>query len=482
MQKKFITNLILVLVLNVIVKPFYILGIDAEVLRQTGEDYGVYFSLLGLTFILNIFLDAGIVNYNTKNIAQHKQLLHKHFSGIISIRIVLSFIYFILIYITAWLLNYPKAYYWLLTVLAFNQVLVAFILYFRSNLSGLLLFKKDSLISVLDRILLIGILSYLLWFRNSTVPFNIEWFAYAQTAAYFITLVVAFIFVLKQTGKIRFKLNKLFSFAIVRQSLPYATLILLMMLYYRSDAIMLERLLPNGKEETTLYAQGYRFFEAFNMLGFLFAGLLLPLFSRLIKLKEDLNDLLFSAFKLLFSTAVIIALAAFLTKTEIIEWRYQLSGNELINSVNSFGILLFCFIAISTTYIFGTLLTANGNLKLLNWLAFGGVVLNVILNLYLIPIYGAFGAAIASLITQTITVLGQITISFMLLDIEINKSTLTPTISFIFLISIIYFSFYNYINIPWYSQFISFGVIGLIVAFVTKMIDLKSLIQLLKKD
>jgi O-antigen/teichoic acid export membrane protein len=482
MQKKFIINLILVLVLNIIVKPFYILGIDAEVLKQTGEDYGIYFSLLGLTYILNIFLDAGIVNYNTKNIAQHKHLLHKHFSGIISIRIAFSLVYFILIYIIAWLLNYPPDYYWLLSVLAFNQVLVAFILYLRSNLSGLLLFKQDSIISVLDRFLLIGILSYLLWGRNASTPFKIEWFAYAQAAAYFTTLIIAFVFVIKQTGKVKFNVNKLFSIAIIKQSLPYATLILLMMIYYRSDAIMLERLLPNGKEETALYAQGYRFFEAFNMLGFLFAGLLLPLFSRLLKQKENINELLFTSFKLLFSASVVIASAAFLTKTSIIEWRYELSGNELINSVNSFGMLLFCFIAVSTTYIFGTLLTANGNLKLLNWLAFSGVILNIALNFYLIPTYGAYGAAVASLITQTITVLGQIVLSIALLNVKVNRFTLLSTISFTLLVYTSYYGFSNYVHMAWYSQFILFGLAGLVIALITKMIDLKNILYLLKKD
>ena len=60
MNRKFITNLALILLLNLLVKPFYILGIDAEVLKRVEETtpgrYGEYFALIGFTFILNIFL------------------------------------------------------------------------------------------------------------------------------------------------------------------------------------------------------------------------------------------------------------------------------------------------------------------------------------------------------------------------------------------------------------------------------------------
>ncbi len=482
MQKKFIANLILVLMLNVIVKPFYILGIDAEILKQTGADYGIYFSLLGLTFILNIFLDAGIVNYNVKNIAQHKQLLHKHFSGIITIRLGLSFIYFGLIYLVAWLLNYPSDYYFLLGILAFNQVLVAFILYLRSNLSGLLLFKQDSFISVLDRGILIILLSYLLWWRTNEAKFQIEWFAYAQSLAYAITLLTALFLVIKQTGKVSFRFNKVFSIAIIRHSLPYATLILLMMIYYRSDAIMLERLLPNGKLETAIYAQGYRFFEAFNMLGFLFAGLLLPLFAKLLKEKKKVEDLLFTSFKILFSISLVLALAAYLNRTEIIAWRYGVEGTLLVESANSFGVLMLCFVAVSTTYIFGTLLTANGNLKRLNKLALGGVFLNLVLNYFLIPKLGAYGASWASLITQVITVLGQIILVFNLLKIKGIKAVLVSTSMFTFSLLIGFYTFDKYLDLNWFLKFITFGFFGLILSLVTKMIDVKHFLFIMKEE
>ena len=35
MKKKFFSNLVLFLLLNVVIKPLYILGIDAEILRIT---------------------------------------------------------------------------------------------------------------------------------------------------------------------------------------------------------------------------------------------------------------------------------------------------------------------------------------------------------------------------------------------------------------------------------------------------------------
>ncbi len=213
MKRKFLVNLFLVLLLNVIVKPFYIIGIDAEILRQTElsepGSYGNYFSLLGLTFILNIFLDLGITNFNTRHIAQSPHLLKKYFGGILSLRFLLALGYILLVIISGNILSYSSEQMYLLLILAFNQILASFILYLRSNLAGLLLFKQDSIISVLDRTLLIIICSFLLWGRNTNTPFQIEWFVYAQTFSYLITGIIVSIIVFKKVDKLKIKFNKI---------------------------------------------------------------------------------------------------------------------------------------------------------------------------------------------------------------------------------------------------------------------------------
>src|SRR5690554_7739935 len=79
MQKKFLGNLLFIILLNVLIKPFYIFGIDVQVQNIVGsESYGMYFSLLNFSFLFNMFLDIGVTNYNTKNTVQHPTSLTKY--------------------------------------------------------------------------------------------------------------------------------------------------------------------------------------------------------------------------------------------------------------------------------------------------------------------------------------------------------------------------------------------------------------------
>ena len=304
MKKKFVSNLILVLFLNLLIKPFYILGIDAEVLKVTELNqpgsYGNYFSLLSLSFVLNIFLDLGINNFNTRNIAQNNQLITKHFSGIFSLRLILGFAYLIILFIIGVSLGYSNYQIKWLIVLGVNQVLIALILFFRSNLSALLHFKEDSIISVTDRLLLIIFCGLIIWggFFENTI--TIELFIITQTIAYSLTAFISFILVYRKTKLFKLTWDLPFFMTIIKKSFPFALLIFLMSVYYYSDAVMLERIHPEGKIEAASYAFGYRFFMAFNMVGFLFASLLLPIFSKMLKENQNIKPLTWLAFKLIF--------------------------------------------------------------------------------------------------------------------------------------------------------------------------------------
>ena len=171
---------------------------------------------------------------------------------------------------------------------------------------------------------------------------------------------------------------------------------------------MLERMLVNGKREAALYAQGFRFFEAFTMIGYLFAGLLLPIFARMLSKKEEISSMVYLSFKIILAIGVLIGIGGYVFSYDLMNLRYEVIQGDLEKSAASFRYLMVCFVAMCTTYIFGTLLTANGSLKQLNYMAAFGVILNFILNYFLIKSEGAEGAAKASMITQGLTALAQI--------------------------------------------------------------------------
>lgn len=481
MNRKFVTNLAFLLFLNFLVKPFYILGIDAEIQNRVGaEEYGLYFSLLGFTFLFTIFLDVGIVNFTTRTISQQPFLIQKYFSKVFSIRLVLALIYGVFTLILGGIIGYQKSEIYLLIWLVFNQILAGFTLYFRSNLTGLLLFKYDSIVSVLDRFLLIIICSILLWGGVTDEPFQIYWFVYAQTFAYGISAITAFAFLLGHQSLSKIRWDKLFSFAIIRQSAPYALLILLMTFYYRADSVMLERMLPDGKTQAGIYANGFRFFEAANNIAFLFATLLLPLFSNLLKNKKSVASLVKISSSILVPGAILVAITCFLFRQELISARYI---NSTAQSGEVFGLLMICFVFISTTYIFGTLLTANGNLKTLNKIAFGGVLLNIVLNFILIPKYQAYGAALASVVTQGLTTIAQIWLSKSYFNLSINKLLLVKGTVFTALCLALgigltqkFFAF-----LPWYTLLAILFFSGILLLFVLQIVEIKNVRKLFQK-
>jgi O-antigen/teichoic acid export membrane protein len=107
MQKKFISNLVLMLVLNLLIKPIAIFGIDATVQNKVGaSNYGIYFSLLNLTFLFNIILDLGINNFTTKNIAQYPHIVSRYMGKLLSFRLLLFGIYTAITLTVAFLLGY----------------------------------------------------------------------------------------------------------------------------------------------------------------------------------------------------------------------------------------------------------------------------------------------------------------------------------------------------------------------------------------
>lgn len=403
MRKTFVSNLLLLVAVNLLIKPFYLLGIEAEIQDRTGpEAFGSYFALINFSYLLNILPDLGVTNWNTRRVASQPGQLPSLFPVLLSVRGLMSMGYLVLVLLCGLLLGYSSSQMGILALLAGNQVLASALLYLRSNLAGLHLFRQDSLLSVLDRAILVVFMAALLWWPGSST-FQMEWLVWGQTVAYGLSVIAALALVARHAGGIRFRWDGPQARRVLRESMPFALLILLSGLALRTDSVLLERI--DTARAAGDYAMGFRFFDAVTMVAFLFAGLLLPIFSRMHERAEAIAPLLGTAFRIMSSGLWILACCGVAWPGEILAVFYR---NPTPDAVHAFSILMVGCAAFSMQYVYGTLLTAMGALRALVGIAAVALGINLILNLALIPHYGAVGSALANVGAQTTALVLQV--------------------------------------------------------------------------
>ncbi len=478
MKRDFVTNLLFLLILNLLIKSFWILGVDRGVQNAvSAQDYGLYFALLNFTYLFNIILDFGLTNYNNRTIAQYPHLIGKHLSRIIPVKFLMAGVYIILIFVVAGIAGYNRFSIYLLVWMSLSQVLSSFLLYLRSNISGLHLFKTDGVLSVLDRFLMVVICSVLLWSPWFKDSFRIEYFVYAQFVSYLIAVLIALYICIRKAGFFRLKFNYVFLIKILKDSYPYALLVLMMAFYNRLDSVMIERMLGvEGAESSSVYASAFRLVDAANMVAYLFSVILLPLFARLIKERGDIVSIIKISFHLLLLLTMGFAIISNFYSFELMDMLYN---KHIVESAEVFKILSLCFIPISMTYIFGTLLTANGSLMKLNIVAGIGMVLNLSINIILIPRYEALGAAYSSLTAQLVTAALQIIIALRLFKIRISPRYAFKII--IFLVSILVSSFaLKTVTDSWLLNTLIITASIIILSLVFGIFSVRDFIKLIK--
>ncbi len=489
MNREFLLNALFLILVNLLIKPFYVFGIERKIQDTVGaENYGLYATLFSFSFLLFMVNDFGIHYFNNRNIARHPQLVGKYFPNILVLKTILSLLYLAAVFLAALVRGFEAEVYYLLFFVAINHILISLVAYLRSNISGQGMYRTDSVVSTLDKLLLIGICAVLLWgpMRGADGHFQIKWFVHAQNITWLLTAVVAF-FIVKKSIRQRlvFRFRWPFLLAVLKKSAPYALAVFLMTAYTRFDIVVLEWMLPDGRHEAGVYAAGYRLLDAFNMVGYLFAGLLLPMFSSLLKKQEkesgmaaEVTSLLRFSLQMIWAGTVTLAVACFFFRAELMLWLYPETATPYYGDVLAFVILT--LVPFSGIFIYSTLLTANDSLKKMNWLFVLGIAVNLALNLLLIPHYKAVGAGFSAFATQTCVLIGMMFLAKKELRLPFDGRHFTKIAAFILLVLLANWLLYYYFTFGWLLRFVLAIAAGLLLAFSLRLMRIRMMLDLAK--
>jgi O-antigen/teichoic acid export membrane protein len=473
MLPTFFRNAVLVLLLNLLVKGVYLFGIERTVQNRLPEgDYGLYFSLLGLAMVLQVLADAGLQLYNSRTISGNRQLLLKYFPYFILLKGLLGAVFFVALLLAAWVLGYDSGVVGLLLLVGSAQLLNSLVLYLRSSLAGLGRYALDSWFSILDKAGMIAFVGGILLFAPERL--SIYLFAGTQVLCWGIT-AVGIAVVLR--GRVRWRIPKVRRatlWMLLRGGLPFAIAILLQAAYTRTDAVMIERLLADGAEAAGHYAAGYRLLDALNTVGWLLAGVLLPMYARLHARGEGVGELLRFSVRLLLTVGLIAGIGLAAYAEEIVCLLYDFAEPR---TARILFFLSLTFIAQCLNYAYGALLSATGYIGRANYLFVAGILLNVAGNLWVLPRYGAPGAAAVTLATQTFVAVGQAVLAHRWLGLATGPVGYGRLVAVGLLLTGLALVIDSFPPFSWFANFVLLGLSGLTLALLLRLLTLPQLVR-----
>jgi O-antigen/teichoic acid export membrane protein len=209
----------------------------------------------------------------------------------------------------------------------------------------------------------------------------------------------------------------------------------------------------------------------------------------MIKLKQSVEGLVKLSFSILFTVSIVVSIGSFYYSTEMMEWLYPQHAGEILadystridESATIFSLLMFGFVAVSSVYVFSTLLTANGSLKQLNLIAASGVLISLLLNFTLVPRMQAIGSAYASLSAQFSTALAQFIIASILFRFRANFRFITILLLFIGgVVGIALFT--KQLQFDWKLNLLIMISFSTLLAFILRLLNLKEFISIIKSE
>jgi O-antigen/teichoic acid export membrane protein len=395
-ENKFYSSLGLLILLNAVIKPLWIFGIDRQVQNAVGlEAYGVYFSLFNFSVVFGFLLDWGLTTFFNRYLAAHREVFIDHIGNFLLIKILFIIIYVIVVFTVAYISHIRRVD--ILWGVMAIQVLTSMFVFLRSIVTAEHWFRTDAWLSVLDKTLMILLCGSLLFFPMVFGKMNIQKFLVVQISCTFFAVVSVLAVLLRRGVNFTVRTDTLPDFELLKKTIPFAFILLLMSVHNRLDGFLLERISTNGAYEAGLYATAYRLLDAANMLGYLLASFLLPYMARQWSTGKNITDIVLTGRHLL----IIFVLPLVITTIFLAPWIQQTLYHH--DDMDSIAIMQWCLPALlgyALVQVYGTAMTAAGYAAAFCYINLVAVVINITMNVILIPQMGARACCLAALCSQ----------------------------------------------------------------------------------
>ena len=234
---------------------------------------------------------------------------------------------------------------------------------------------------------------------------SLFWFVIVFSIEYVILAILYLIMYIWRVGwfPIR-RCNLKYTQKLLKNSLPLLFSTMAIMIYMKIDQIMLKELV--GAASVGIYSAAVKLCEVWYQFPVLIAGSYYPV---IIAAKASNSELYYSYLQKLYSFLIWGAIAIAIPTTIFSDWIiHNLYGNEFAKSVVILQIYAWASVFVFMGVANHKWLLIENCQKYILLTTLLGMVINIVCNMILIPLYGASGAAVASLISYGIGSYGSL--------------------------------------------------------------------------
>ena len=443
------------------------------------DDYGLYSKIYNYLSIFAVIADMGLFTITIREISankENKEIVQKIIWNMMTIRMSL---WIWIIFLSVWIAYFLP---WYNSSLALYSIFItSFFVFFGLMNSAILsllqaylktefsfvsttVWKIANFLFILFVVFILYPKWVILW--NSHLQFqSFLWIMFAWVFGNIVMTLLIYLYS-RRVEKISFSFHLPQIKSLVKMSIPYWLAMFLNVIYFKIDVIILSIMEPRNIADISiaLYSVPMKIVEVWMLFGWLFLQSMLPLFTNAIKKKDniEMKMLVSKSYKLLFAFWIAIIWFSLVNWKEILSLiankEYLDHSKYIYNSLDSYNVVIFIFLFYFISSIFTYILIASGEQGRLLKINFYLTLINIILNIALIPYFSFVWSSVATLISQIILVASTYFISR-----HIFKFNFLPKYTFSILVFWWLASLVNYFII---SNFSFWVALSLILSFI----------------
>jgi len=367
---------------------------------------GKYTTVFAFVGFFSVFADFGLQWTLIRELTLQRDQ-NKVFSNVFAFRLLLALVIHALAFALVWFFKYPID-----VKLGVGVISVAwFFTTINSTLVGVFLtnYRLDLTVSaeVVGRLV---ILAAVLLMTKARLSFNFVMSAYLVGNFVNFTANLALV---RRYIKVALDFDWKYWRRIFSQALPIGIVLVFGFIYYKIDSLMLSIL--KGMTDVGIYGAAYKLLEVLQTVPAMFLGAAFPLITRYATSGDErVRSAFQKQFDFLMLLAVPIVAGTFLLASPIISFIAGSRGAEFldastitfaghaITSVTCLKILIFSVGVAFLSNLYSYMIVSLGRQRSMVAPVIGFALLNVVLNLILIPRWSYLGAAAATFLTELV--------------------------------------------------------------------------------